>query len=587
LFVSRDGGRSFEPEDLDLGQLASEDENDDFVERSVATRVESLSAAEDGAVALSFVHYGRRLLVVTDDRGKLLSTAAPPEDRALLAASGLRAIAVVPRSRQVWESLDGGVTWEPAEALPVDLCPGDSACEIPIRCNPNACVVGHEFTRVGWGRAPRDEALLLPPLRPVRTFNERRMLATIACTLEANAFRPLLGVNEGPGAQEAAIGAASWYAVAEDPNHASVTVYHANKGRLETVRLLEPVPRAEEYAYLVSRQIEGVAAVRYRLPEAIPGRTNLTDVEVVWDDLIAGRVGRARLADGGPSVPGDYVVGRGRARRAQVDLLSVASGGIYLRLHARAPAQSTWFLDGKQAESLPAVEFPRDARFTANAEMVHADGIHSPILLVGSGAAVVRARRERASVSFDAFATAMIDPAAFGVVQLQSIAYVSGRAGLHLEVRDEAGSSARGMIFPFRGEGEVVDPPVPVPTQLALGERPASCEAEARKRTPRVVSSEQAGTQHAVVVSDAALGPRTLLTGRAVLYGTVESPCVAAYSAMSAPADSAQAPREGALILMDDLEHSVLFRVGGERENAHIEYRYMSCHFDPSLDAAP
>lgn len=585
LFVSRDGGKSFEPEDLDLGQLASEEENDDFVERSPGTRVEWLSAAEDGAVALSFVHYGKRTLVVTDDRGKLLSTATPPEERALLSASGLRALAVAPKARQIWESLDGGVTWDPAQVLPIDLCPGDEACDVPVRCSPHACVIGHEFTRIGWGRREQDDsALLLPPLRPLRGPTDRSLRTPIACTLEQAPFRALPGVFAAPSAHDAAIGAADWYAVAEDPNRASVTVYHARGGKLDAVRLLEPVPRPEEYAYSVLDQIEGIAAVRFRVPEAVPGKTKLTDVEVAWDDVLNGRVGRARLADGGEHVPGDYVVGRGRARRAEPDLVSIAEKGLYLRLHARSPGQPTLYFDGKGVESLPPVVWPRDERFPARGEMVHADGIHSPILLVGRGAAVVRARLEGGKWAYDSFSTGMIDPAAFGLAQLQSIAYVSGRAGLHLEVQDGMGSISRAAIFPFRATGAVVDAPVAVATQRTLGERPAACDAEQKKSTPRVVAAVQPGTRHPVVVTDAALGPRSLVTGFAVLHGTERDPCAVAFEALSVATEGAPPSRESALILLDDLEHSVLFRVAGEREMARIEHRHMSCRFDPTLE---
>lgn len=588
LFVSRDGGRSFEAEDLELGQLTSDDEGDDYVERSPGTRVEWLSAAEDGAVALSFVHYGRRTLVVTDERAKLLSSAAPPEERALLSASGLRAIAVAPKSRQIWESLDGGVTWDPAEALPVDLCPGDSACDVPVRCSPHACVIGHEFTRVGWGRSGRDDApLLLPPPRPVRAARDRRVRTPIACTLDSAPFRALLGVTQGPGAHDAAIGSAAWYAIAEDPRDASVSVYHASKGRIETTRLLDPVPRPEEYASAVLDQIEGIAALRYRVPQAVPGKTNLTNVEVAWDNVLAGTRGRARLADGGPHVAGDYVAQPRFAAKAEPELVSIAAGGLYLRLHARSPQQPTLFFDGTRMDSIPSVKWPRDERFPARSEVVHTDDVHAPILLVGRGAAIVRARSEPSGWAFDAYATGMIDPAAFGLTQVQSIAYVGGRAGLHLELHDDAGALSRAWLFPFNGKGSVVGTPVPVPTQRALGDRPRTCDAEQRKRTPRVVAVAEAGTRHPVIVSDAALGPRTLITGYAVLHGSESEPCAAAFEAVSVPAEGGQAARESALIFPDDPEHSVMFRVAGERDDARIEYREMACRFDPTLEVPP
>jgi hypothetical protein len=588
LFVSRDAGRTFAPRDLDLGQVASDDGEDDFVERSPGTRVESLSAAEDGAVAITFGHYGRRTLVVTDDQGKVLSASEPPEERALVGASGLRAIAIATKSRQVWESLDGGVTFNPAALLPLDLCPSEEQCDVPVRCAPAGCVIGRELSRVGWGGQSSDEAVLLPPpLRPLRPAPERRVLTPIACTLDAARFTALSGVADAPGAHEAAIGKAAWYAVAEDPQRAGVSVFQSRKGRVESSSLLDSAARPEQRAYAVLGQVEGVAAVRYRLPEAAPTKTALSDVEVSWANFFEGRIVHARLADGGPYVVGDYVSTGARAQRAQPDLVSIATGGLYLRLHQAARTdQPTLFLDGKQVETLSAPSWPRDARFPGRPEMVHVGGSHVPVLFVGRGAALVRARPRGQSYEFDAYSTGMIDPASFGLVELDNIAYVGDRAGLYVEAQDGTGAVAGAKIFPLRADGAVVDPPVLVPTQLSLGERPQACDAERRAHTPRIVAAFQPGTRHPVIVSDSVDGPRTLLSGFAVLYGTPDAPCAAAYEAFGLAPETGQPTRDSALIFLDDLEHSVLFRHTGERGSV-LEYRNMTCHFEPGLEVPP
>jgi photosystem II stability/assembly factor-like uncharacterized protein len=588
LFVSRDGGRSFQPEDLDLGQVASDDGEDDYVERSPGTRVEALSAAEDGAVAISFAHYGRHTLVVTDDQGKLLSSAETPESRALLAATGLRALAVAPKSRQVWESLDGGVTWTPAALLPLDLCPGDENCEVPMRCAPRGCVIGRELSRIGWASQATDEsALLPPPLRPLRPLADRRVLSPIACTLEPGVFTALPGVVEAPDAHEAAIGAASWFAVSDDPARAAVSVFHASKGRVQSTSLLDAAPRPEQHAYAVLAQVEGVAALRYRLPEATPGKTSLTDVEVSWQNFLEGKAVRARLPDGGAYVAGDYVSTGGRVPRAQPDLLSIAAGGIYLRLH-KAPreAQPTLFLDGRRVEFLSTPSWPLDSRYPGRAEMIRIGGSHVPTLFVGRGAALARARQRGNQWEFDAVSTGLIDPASFGLVELDTIAYVGARAGLYLEVQDGTGALASAQIFPIRADGPVVDLPVAVPTQRSLGDKPEACDAARRAHSPRIVASFQPGTRHPVVVTDSVEGPRTLLTGFAVLYGSPEAPCAAAFEAVGISAETGQATRDSALILVDDMEHSVLFRRVGER-SPRIEYRNMVCRFDSTLEIPP
>jgi hypothetical protein len=248
--------------------------------------------------------------------------------------------------------------------------------------------------------------------------------------------------------------------------------------------------------------------------------------------------------------------------------------------------QPTLFLDGRRVESLVAPSWPLDARYPGRSEMIHIGGSHVPTLFVGHGAALARARRSGSQWQFDAFATGMIDPASFGLVELDNIAYVGARAGLYVETQDATGAIASAQIFPIRADGPVVDLPVAVPTQRSLGDRPEACDAARRGHTPRVVAAFQPGTRHPVVVTDSVEGPRTLLTGFAVLYGSPEAPCAAAFEAVGIAAETGQATRDSALILLDDMEHSVLFRRAGERA-ARIEYRNMTCRFDSTLEIPP
>jgi hypothetical protein len=414
-------------------------------------------------------------------------------------------------------------------------------------------------------------------------------MAPIACTLDPGGFTALPGVVEAPDAHEAAIGAAAWFAVSDDPIRAAVSLYHASKGRVQSTSLLDAAAHPEQHAYAVLAQVEGVAAVRYRLPEATPGKTTLTDVEVSWQNYIEGKTVRARLPDGGPYIPGDYVSTGGRVQHAQPDLLSIASGGIYLRLHKAPRAeQSTLFLDGRRVESLPTPNWsiPQDSRYPARAEMIHIGSSHVPTLFVGRGAALSRARRSGNQWEFDSYATGLIDPASFGLVELDNIAYVGARAGLYVEVQDGTGAVSSAQVFPIRADGPVVDLPVPVPTQRLLGDRPEACDAARRAHTPRIVASFQPGTRHPILVTDSVEGPRTLLTGFAVLYGSPEAPCAAAFEAVGLAPETGQPTRDSALILLDDMEHSVLFRRAGER-TARIEYRNMVCRFDPTVEIPP
>ena len=51
-----------------------------------------------------------------------------------------------------------------------------------------------------------------------------------------------------------------------------------------------------------------------------------------------------------------------------------------------------------------------------------------------------------------------------------------------------------------------------------------------------------------------------MLTSEAVLHGTPQSPCVAAFGVEPVPNEAGAAAAESALIAPDDLEHAWLFR---------------------------
>ena len=132
-----------------------------------------------------------------------------------------------------------------------------------------------------------------------------------------------------------------------------------------------------------------------------------------------------------------------------------------------------------------------------------------------------------------------------------------------------------------------MDAPVALPTQQHAGEKPTRCGSVHRADTPRTVVPYQAGTRHPVIVTDAVEPMRVLLTGHAVMHGSPKDACVAAYDAEVVAIDpSLGAPeQERAILPLDDLEHAWLFKTTyGTAGQPVVEYRLMSCHFDPSLD---
>src|SRR5207244_9049785 len=132
--------------------------------------------------------------------------------------------------------------------------------------------------------------------------------------------------TEFPTAAQAAIGKAAWFASGADPTRAAAWIWVAQSGskpHVERELLLSPSERGRAYAFNVSDQIEGVAALRYVAPDG-SGSAHLTGIEIAWANLFEGRTRRVSLADGGAYAPGDFARGARGLQEADPALLSIA-----------------------------------------------------------------------------------------------------------------------------------------------------------------------------------------------------------------------------------------------------------------------
>jgi hypothetical protein len=94
VFVSRDGGRSFEAQDLSLPTGDGSDAEERWESNVSGVHSDALVPAEDGSVGLAVSRYRSRVWLVLDEAGRVLSVSRPPEPRALLGVAGSRALAV-------------------------------------------------------------------------------------------------------------------------------------------------------------------------------------------------------------------------------------------------------------------------------------------------------------------------------------------------------------------------------------------------------------------------------------------------------------------------------------------------------------
>jgi hypothetical protein len=590
-FVSRDSGKSFEAQDLSLPTGDGTDGDERWESSASGVRIDALVPAEDGTVGLSVSRYRSRVWLVLDETGRVLSVARPPEARAVLAVAGSRALAVSPATNDVWESLDGGSTFQSLGRLPIDLCVNDSSCDVQVACMPSGCAIGTDISRWGWGGQGEDDSWTQPALSAAPIdYSVPRLKTPISCTLDASAWQPLDGATEFPTAFQASIGKTAWFASGADPGRAGAWVfvaYGGGKARVEREMLLAPNERGKTYASYVSDQVEGVAALRYVMPD---GSTNshLSGVELGWINLFEGRTRRVSVGDGGAYAPGDF--GRGSRGQQEADpaLLSIAEGGLYLRLHhAPGDNQPTLFFDGQRVETIPPVTWPTVGVRGTHSEMAHVDGEHVPLLLVGRGSGVVRAHLSGGQQQLEAFANGALDPARFGLTQTSNIAYSGLRAGQLIETFDSASARAEAKLFLFRARGEVLDPPIDVPTQLSLPEKVERCSVGAEASTPRIVAAPYPGTRHPVVVSDGGDTPQTFLTSYAVLHGTPATPCVSSFDGEPVVADGVAAPTTRVIIPLGDLPHAYLFRATAQGVEVRLEYHPISCKLDPAAEVPP
>jgi hypothetical protein len=584
----------FVAKDLDQGFTAREITQLEPAGSSSQRQVRSLTAARDGQVSLVTTQSSSDQLVLFDSSGRTSSVNAAPIDVATIGAYGALALAVGPD--EVWESVDGGAHWEDIGRLPRALCPpARSRCSPPIYCQEEGCSVGDALTRTGWHADPTASALtMLPPSAPRDHAPRRALGKAFACELSDSEWAELTGVDRLPDASQAALGKAAWFALSTDDATAAAGLWIADapraraegSPRVRYSKLLEPSERATESAYFATLQVEGAAALRYPVPGS-PGAsaTHLTHVEVAWENLFEGRRGHAAIADAGAQLPGDFAKGAGAARQARVDFLTIASGGIYARLH-RQPEhdQITYFLDGSTVEEVPGLSTELLSAKGTSTEMARIGQENLALLTINQGASVVRAKRQKDHWTFDGMSVGFADLERFGLHQNREITYAQGRAALHVTLRFVDGSS-EGRLFPLQADGAVFGTSSPVPTQAQLPEGSFGCPASVRQTTPRLIAPHQPGTRHPILVHDPVEPLRVFLSDAAVMHGTLESACAQAFDAepVRTPV-SAPGAREKVLLSAEG--PSWLFRIAPDnsRRDVRIEYRSMQCNFDAGVE---
>ncbi|HTM44155.1 MAG TPA: hypothetical protein VL137_04325, partial [Polyangiaceae bacterium] len=517
-----------------------------------------------------------------------MAISPPPADRATLGAYGTHAIAVDPKGAFWWESLDGGASWRDRGHLPATVCTPTSTtssdCLVKVACFESGCVFGDSLTRLGWTSA-QPELASARRTAAAEEPTQESFATPLACSVDSKAWQRLPLVEKVPTADQAALGGFAWFAMGENPVDSEVVLWRA-KGNAETVErreLLKPANDPVKFAYFRSLQVEGAAAIRFQVPAKIG--QEMGPLEVAWEDLIHGASVHQVLSVAGGYQAADSEGEGNVAQRAKPALLSITEGGLYLRAHGETnKEQETFFLDGRTATSLPRVIWPADLQ-PEHDDWLRVGQQNFPVLFLGS-TALVRANRSGPNWAFSAQSIGWLEPERFGLRQAMDLTYVQGHPALHVEWFDTSTHESWASLMPFSQSAPLFAAALSAPTQTDLSPVPAPCSAADLQSTARIVAAPQWGTRHPIqVIEGSAL--HVLLTQNAVIHGSKEKPCVAAFDAITTGQDSASVDGAvQAIVSPGDLQHAWLFRrmLDAPLARPYVEYRTMSCRFDASLN---
>jgi hypothetical protein len=637
IFVSHDAGATFSPRALQAAVVtrpsrrpddddgAQEPEGPETLEIDENT---TLSPADDGTVGLAARSHSSNVYVTTDEDGRVRAVASPPLDdegspaEVFFAGYGQRVLALPSylggdgTTGAFWESLDGGANWD-RQAMPMALVREYSKNNMAGVCSAAGCLLGDTLARVGWGGNP-DTSSAAPPADPSPDA-ERRILTPITCELSANAKWAavddvVVPENAGsplPTVRELMRGHAVWSTLVHDRATGAVAVVSAtlpdrpDAATRVTKKVLLGARGKNTVAAIVTNQADGYAALRAPYPADAQGkltkRAPLRDVEVAWEDLVAGTSGHARIAELGTLEPGDV----GADGALHPPLVAIRPRHLIIRMHgsrATTSAEEAAVDTGGRVERYTSAAFPAQGALGALDVRPDATFVGGEIIDVGFVAedgrvatTLLAAKRSPSGTWAWSAESALPSRAGSTLSTFTAWSSTSTSTGLMALVSEPSQGRAWAHVLGLRADGGFA-PPEPAATLYDLGARPRPCTPAERASTARLAMPLKAngtllfpGARHPVLVFEphtkgtAAVGePVVLLTSGAVLHGTPASPCLAAFQADGA----LRAPVAAAI--QGDLAHAWLFRATVDAPTSSatgrytLEYRPMSCRYEPA-----
>lgn len=638
LFVSHDGGRAFAERSLSSRGTSEANSDPEEAEEGAPTEesfdpsdLTTVRPSDDGMIGMVLTTSRGLSYLTTDDDGRVLGMAQAPVEQAMMGGFGRRVIALSSSPDPAhesnspitaWESDDGGLNWNElstTRSIVRELFGGPMTAS----CSSAGCLVGATITRVGW-QGQADAPSVVKPSKP----EQQRVNAVrtpLVCTLDPNvAWKRTDHVWTGPPTiSSLARGRALWSMLSFDPTNNTVSTTLAQwpdrgegAARITSHTLLGPTPKGADFAVDISRQIEGYVVSRVRVPEAGKTGVPMRNIEVAWENFFDGTSKQTTIPDAGLFEEGD-IKPIDDLRFFDPALVSVTAGAVFIRPHARDSSDTRLFLlDSKGKRTTPAF---LDWKDIASFDLPNLHGdmalVEGKPMAIGTfepkdGEApgpltLIMAPSVEGGLS-KAKATALFPPSSEENERLLNQDWTyrgSSEVGVvGLESEPEA-NWARAFFFPFRADGTFTKP-IELPTPFDLPLTPRPCKSDERRTTPRLAAYGTTdrevmfpGTRHPVLVTEVQKDklpvgdPMVLLTWGAVLHGTKESPCIAAWEAYGLGTSGLVA------VISGDPSQAFLFRhvenivspserdadrPSLRRANMMFEHRPMSCRFDTS-----
>lgn len=636
LFVSHDGGRTFAERSLDApskrpradGEEPSESSEESFDPSDLTT----VRASDDGTLGMVLTTSHGLSYLTTDDDGHVLGMSQPPVEQALIGGYGRRVLAISSASTSdptapepsvtAWESEDGGATWNEisvTRSVVREIVTGP----LTVTCAHAGCLVGATITRIGWSGQTDAPSIARP--KGLDAQKTKAVRTPLVCTLDAKTpWKRLDHVWSGPPTLSAtARGRTMWSVLSYDTETSALATTFATlpergdgPARVTTRTMFAPAPKGAEYAVDASLQVEGYAAARVRLPEGDRPLGAMRNMEVAWENFIDGTSKQTTIPDAGMFLDGDIKRDDGR-RFLDTALMSVTSGAIFVQPHSRNASDKRLLLLDTKGKRSPISFPPWESLVPSGKTNLHGDTAlaEGKPLAVGtidqfegdaSGPITMLLAPPVENLSSKAIATSLFPPTTDDHVRVLShdLAYRGpsevGMVGISSEPR---AGRATAMFLPFRADGSFGQT-VEIPTPFDLPDNPRPCKADERRSTPRLAAHAITGpdlmfpgTRHPVFISEAQNEKAPLsdtivmLTWGAIVQGTKEAPCVAAWEVFGLASTGMVAVIDG------DPSRGWLFRqvqnlppepglhldrTQLRRDELTFEHRPMSCHFDAS-----